>query len=254
MIAERAKQRHFAGQPISDQTLRELRLQPEQIEKLVMQEPNTRKYANPSSGILSPLIDSSYVQMHNKKVKQLEQRVDQYVKSHKEMSPLKGASTSPRELSPQHERGLYQSDSGILRLCDGDTVRKQGGALIARQVELENMKARQVKAKQEVSDKNINLRQEKKMNEMLEKIHKEHFDVEQWQKKMKAQQARENIQESIRNRQLIDTEMAENLLKREAQINKLYTPTKQKNLNIHESPAKAIGQKHLNDMHQTPDK
>ena len=187
--------------------------------------------------------------MHNKKVKQLEQRVDQYVKSHKEMSPLKGASTSPRELSPQHERGLYQSDSGILRLCDGDTVRKQGGALIARQVELENMKARQVKAKQEVSDKNINLRQEKKMNEMLEKIHKEHFDVEQWQKKMKAQQARENIQESIRNRQLVDTEMAENLLKREAQINKLYTPTKQKNLNIHESPAKAIGQKHLNDMH-----
>jgi hypothetical protein len=106
-----------------------------------------------------------------------------------------------------------------------------------------------VKAKQDVSDKNISLRQEQKMNVMMDKIHKEHFDVEQWQKKMKAQQARENIQESIRNRQLIDSEMAENLLKREAQINKLYTPTKQKNLNIHESPAKAIGQKHLTDMH-----
>ena len=87
MIAERAKQRHFAGQPVTNETLKELRLNPEQIEKLLLQEPNTRKYANPSNGILSPLIDSQYVVMHNKKVKQLEQRVDAYVKSHEGLLP-----------------------------------------------------------------------------------------------------------------------------------------------------------------------
>ena len=76
---------------------------------------------------------------------------------------------------------LHSSDSnGILKLCDGDTIRKQGNSLIARQVELENMKARQFQAKQKVSEKNLHLRQEQKMNLMMDKIHREHFEVETW--------------------------------------------------------------------------
>ena len=47
----------------------------------MLQEPSPLKYQNPVNGILSPLIDSQYVKMHNKKVKQLEQRVDKYVQS-----------------------------------------------------------------------------------------------------------------------------------------------------------------------------
>ena len=38
--------------------------------------------------------------------------------------------------------GLNQSESGILKLCVGDTIRKQANSLISRQVELENMKVR----------------------------------------------------------------------------------------------------------------
>lgn len=64
---------------------------------------------------------------------------------------------------------------------------------------------------------------------------------------------RENIAESLRNRQMIDSEMAENLIKKEAQINKLFTPTKNKPLNIHENSVKKVGQKNLDGMHQSPE-
>ena len=74
---------------------------------------------------------------------------------------------------------LGRSDSnGLIELCDGDTRRVQGTALIARQLELENMKARQFKIKEKISEKNLSLRQDAKMNSYLEKIHKEHFAVE----------------------------------------------------------------------------
>ena len=54
------------------------------------------------------------------------------------------------------------------------------------------------------------------MNVMLNKIHQEHFEIENWQNNLKKQQMRENIAESLRNRQMIDSEMAENLVKKEA--------------------------------------
>ena len=52
---------------------------------------------------------------------------------------------------------------------------------------------------------------------------------------------RENINESLRMRELKDKELAENVIKKEAQINKLYSPSVQKALNIHENSVKKIG-------------
>jgi len=48
----------------------------------MMQESSPLKYQNPANGMLSPLINNMYVKQHNKKVKQLEQRVDQFVQSY----------------------------------------------------------------------------------------------------------------------------------------------------------------------------
>ena len=61
---------------------------------------------------------------------------------------------------------------------------------------------------------------------------------------------RENIQESLRMREDTDKELAENLLKKEAQINKLYKPTLVRALNIHENSVKKIGQQHLVNMYK----
>ena len=71
---------------------------------------------------------------------------------------------------------MARSESnGLIELCDGDTKRIQGTALISRQIELENMKARQYKLKNQIHEKNTALRQDQKMNSYLEKIHREHF-------------------------------------------------------------------------------
>ena len=64
---------------------------------------------------------------------------------------------------------------------------------------------------------------------------------------------RENISESLRMRELMDKELAENVIKKEAQINKLYSPSVSKPLNIHENSVKKIGQSHLIAMHKTND-
>lgn len=49
-------------------------------------------------------------------------------------------------------REMSKSDSkGILDLHDQDDLRRQGQSLIARQIELENMKARQFKAKEQAN-------------------------------------------------------------------------------------------------------
>lgn len=77
--------------------------------------------------------------------------------------------------------GMTRTDSkGLMELWDKDTQRREGSSLIARQVELENMKFRQWNDKKKVHDKNQSLRQEQKMNQYLEKIHREHFQVEKW--------------------------------------------------------------------------
>ena len=51
---------------------------------------------------------------------------------------------------------LRHSDSnGFISLDNGDQRRKQGSSLIARQVEADNMKARQFNAVQKASEKNL---------------------------------------------------------------------------------------------------
>jgi len=50
----------------------------------------------------------------------------------------------------------------------------------------------------------------------------------------------------------MDKELAGNLLRKEAQINKLFSPSKNKARNIHDNPASMIGQKNLDGMHNGP--
>ena len=44
LIAERAKQKVYAGMPVTSENLSQLRLKPEQVEKLLLQEPSPKKY------------------------------------------------------------------------------------------------------------------------------------------------------------------------------------------------------------------
>ena len=66
------------------------------------------------------------------------------------------------------------------------------------------------------------MKEDQKMNSYLQKIHREHHEVEQWQNNHKKQQMLSNIVESLEMRERVDREQAENLLNKEARINKLY--------------------------------
>ena len=69
------------------------------------------------------------------------------------------------------------------------------------------------------------------MNQYLEKINREHHSVEQWQHNYKKQQMRENIAESLRMREEVDTELAQGLVNKEASMNfKKMSPSKPMNL------------------------
>lgn len=52
--------------------------------------------------------------------------------------------------------------------------------MIARQIELENMKARQFNSNQKASDKNLDIINEQRMNSFLDKINQENHQAEQW--------------------------------------------------------------------------
>ena len=58
---------------------------------------------------------------------------------------MKGQPSSSNFYSPSK---CNVEQNRIIGLCDNDNVRKQGNSLLARQVELENMRVRQLKAKQ----------------------------------------------------------------------------------------------------------
>ena len=123
--------------------------------------------------------------------------------------------------------------SGLLDLFEGDHRRREGSSLIARQIELENMKVRQYRAKEKVMDANSTIRQEQKMNQYLEQINREHHSVEQWQNSYKKQQMRENIAESLRLREETDTELALGLVNKEASMNRLTRVSPSKPMNLH---------------------
>jgi len=105
---------------------------------------------------------------------------------------------STADLTPLDSPGINHSDSnGFIQLEAGDKKRKQGTSMIARQIEHENMKARQINAHQKVSDKNLEVMNEQKMNQVLAKMNAENHQAEQWQTNMKKQKMRENIAESL---------------------------------------------------------
>ena len=71
---------------------------------------------------------------------------------------MKGHFPTEKEIA-RNKQNLKNSDSkGILEIFDSDERRKHGKTLVARQIELENMKVRQFKAKEKVNEKNISLR------------------------------------------------------------------------------------------------
>ena len=125
--------------------------------------------------------------------------------------------------------------SGLLDLFEGNDRRREGSSLIARQIELENMKVRQYRAKEKVMDANSTIRQEQKMNQYLEQINREHHSVEQWQNSYKKQQMRENIAESLRLREETDTELALGLVNKEASMNRLTRVSPSKPMNLHDN-------------------
>ena len=125
--------------------------------------------------------------------------------------------------------------SGLLDLFEGNDRRREGSSLIARQIELENMKVRQYRAKEKVMDANSTIRQEQKMNQYLEQINREHHSVEQWQSSYKKQQMRENIAESLRLREETDTELALGLVNKEASMNRLTRVSPSKPMNLHDN-------------------
>lgn len=146
LIAERARLRQYEDGAVTDETLRQLKLHPKQIDKLKMQAPSPSKYQNPQTGMLSPLIDSQYVVQHNAKLKQLEQRIDRYTKNFIDVLPSEVTGCPARargQPSKTTDMTLKRNDSsGLLDLFEGDHRRREGSSLIARQIELENMKTR----------------------------------------------------------------------------------------------------------------
>ena len=61
LIEERALDIKLQAAPVTHDTARQLRLAPQQVEKLMLQEPSPLKYHNPATGLLSPLVESVYV-------------------------------------------------------------------------------------------------------------------------------------------------------------------------------------------------
>ena len=115
----------------------------------MLQEASPFKYSSPSNSILTPLVNNSYVKAHRSKVQQQEQMVNSFVQSRSNLFPspknyngdfTSNGSGGGRDSSM---RGMTKSDSnGFLSLTEGDDRRRQGSTMIARQIELENMKAR----------------------------------------------------------------------------------------------------------------
>lgn len=84
--------------------------------------------------------------------------------------------------------------------------------------------------------------------------------MEQWQTNFKKQQMRENIVESLRLREAKDREMSNDVLGKEAKLNRqqvdpeAYQPSVSKPLNIYDNNVQRIGQHHLTNMHKTVEK
>ena len=55
--------------------------------------------------------------------------------------------------------------------------------------------------REQSGEKDIALQEELRMQKVLDKVHKEHFRIEQWQNSEKKRQMRQNVLESLRMRE-----------------------------------------------------
>ena len=128
-------------------------------------------------------------------------------------------------LPEQHDlqRLMPRQDSNVvIQLSEGADRRRSGKNVIAKKIQQENQHARQLRVREQSGEKDIALQEELRMQKVLDKVHKEHFRIEQWQNSEKKRQMRQNVLESLRMREQIDKSLAENLLSKEQKINKLY--------------------------------
>ena len=152
--------------------------------------------------------------------------------------------------------GMARVESkGLFDLFENNDKRQQGSKLIERQIELENLKDREARAKNEAYIKQIELKQEKKVNSYLDKISREHYNIEKHQTEYKKAQMRSNLEETLQMREAIDIERASNVLAKEAALNHKmlssdFKPNVAKPLNIDGGPVKKVGDRHLEDMYK----
>ena len=202
LISERAEINKAGAQPVTQDTLRKLKLLPEQAEKLMMQEATSpQKYSDPSTGVMASLVESKYRTQHLQKVSQQDKKVDLFVRSHERQLPAHIQAKEKRYRDPARA-ALNKNDSkGLVAIMDGDDQRKEGMTQITRQFQNENKVTGKQRQQKELTEKAMNMREDQKMVTYLDKIHREHHNIEKWQSTNRKNQMLENIHESLRMRE-----------------------------------------------------
>jgi hypothetical protein len=157
---------------------------------------------------------------------------------------------------PDSKLARNSSQGTIFQMFDNSDQRVHGTQLIARQVELENLKARQKKVKERAASQVQDIKLDKRTLVMQSAISQEQLEVERWQKKIKQQTMQNNLDESMKMRELIDIEQTRVALSNEVNMNKKfvskdYKPALVKPLNIDGEATKHIGAANLRSMFQS---
>ena len=136
MMQERAVLRPDGSSPLTEETIKQFKLDKSELNKLLLQEKSPGKYQNEGHGILRALTENMYRQQQQNKVKQLEERVAKFVKDHKsvlpsDVSPVrmrgKPADNDLANMTP----GLHRAESkGLFDLFENNDKRQQGAKLI----------------------------------------------------------------------------------------------------------------------------
>lgn len=75
LVEEKKKNFLPEDKMITNEHMKQLKLSPKQIQKLVMQRPTEFKYGSPKYGMLNPLNEGDYYKQQLRKVKQLQDKV-----------------------------------------------------------------------------------------------------------------------------------------------------------------------------------
>ena len=135
MIKDRANQR--ANGIFTEETLKQLRLDKSEINKLLLQEKSPSKYQNEGHAMLRQLTENMYRKQQQNKVKQLEERVAKFAKDHNSVLPTDVSPMRMRGMPTENEKimnmtpGLTRADSkGLFDLFENNDKRQQGAKLI----------------------------------------------------------------------------------------------------------------------------